>query len=80
MEITDITLPTLDEMNVMNLEELREWVLRLKPFYNIRFEISELYDFEEYKKTIRYLWFYTMIENIKNGIDRWERIADYPKS
>lgn len=40
MKITEITLPTLDEFNVMNLEELCHWALKLKPFYNTRFEIS----------------------------------------
>lgn len=79
MEITDIKLPTLDEMDVMSLEELREWALKLSPYYKERFEISELYGFEEYKKTIRFLWFNTMIENIMNGIHRWERVAKYPK-
>lgn len=80
MEITDITLPTLDEMNVMSLEELCDWSLKLKYFYNIRFEISERYGFEEYKKAIRFLWFDRMSENIMMGINRWERVADYPKS
>ena len=79
MEITEITIPTLDEMDVMNLAELRVWALKFKPFYNTRFEISELYGFKEYKKAIRYLWFYTMIENITNGINRWVKISDYPK-
>lgn len=39
----------------MTLEELSEWAVKLKPFYNTRFEISEIYG-HEYKKTIRYLW------------------------
>lgn len=64
----------------MTLEELSEWAVKLKPFYNTRFEISEIYDFEEYKKTIRYLWFEQMVENISMEINRWERVADYPKS
>ncbi|WHP40754.1 hypothetical protein QIX46_19710 [Lysinibacillus boronitolerans] len=80
MEITTITLPTLDEMNAMSLAELNEWALKLKPFYNTRFQISEIYGHEEYKKAIRYLWFDKMSENIENGINRWERVADYPKS
>lgn len=80
MEIKDITLPTLDEMNIMTLEELSEWTIKLKPFYIKRAKIIELYGFEEYKKAIRYLWFYTMIENITKGISRWERVADYPKN
>lgn len=79
-DITDITLPTLDEMNVMSLEELREWHIKLELFYAERFEISERYDFEQYKKAIRFLWFDKMISNIMNGISRWERVADYPKS
>lgn len=32
------------------------------------------------KKRLGIYGFYTMIENIKTGIDRWERVADYPKS
>lgn len=80
MEITTITLPSLDEMNAMNLAELNEWALKLKPFYNTRFQISEIHGHEEYKKAIRYLWFDKMSENIENGINRWERVADYPKS
>lgn len=80
MEITDITLPTLDEMNVMSLKELREWHIKLELFYAKRFEISERYDFEQYKKAIRFLWFDKMISNIMNGVSRWERVADYPKS
>lgn len=79
MEITDITLPTLDEMNVMSLEELCDWSLKLEDFYKTRFEISERYGFEEYKKAIRFLWFDRMSENIMMGINRWERVADYPK-
>lgn len=77
MNITDITLPTLDEMNVMKLEELCDWALKLKPFYNTRFEISKKYEFHEYKKAIRYLWFDRMIANIKTGTNRWEGVADY---
>ncbi len=80
MKITEITLPTLDEMNVMKFEELSEWALKLKPFYNTRFEISEIYEFGEYKKAIRYLWFDKMIENIKMGVNRWEGVADYSNS
>lgn len=80
MEITDITLPTLDEMNVMSLDELRDWHIKLEPFYTERFEISEFYDFEQYKKAIRFLWFDQMITNIMAGVSRWERVADFPKS
>ncbi|WCH46402.1 hypothetical protein [Lysinibacillus sp. OF-1] len=79
MEIKTITLPTLDEMDVMTLTELKEWAIKLQPFYITRSEISEIYGYEEYKKTIRYLWFDRMSENIENGINRWERVADYPK-
>ncbi|MGE7843667.1 hypothetical protein ACQKNX_23160 [Lysinibacillus sp. NPDC093712] len=78
MKITEITLPTLDEMNVMSLEDLCNWSLTLKPFYTTRFEISKIYEFDEYKKAIRYLWFDKMIENIKTGLNRWEGVADYP--
>ncbi|MFS0815356.1 hypothetical protein ABC382_00110 [Lysinibacillus sp. 1P01SD] len=79
MKITDIILPTLDEMDAMSLVELKEWAIKLKPFYNTRFEISEIYGHVEYKKAIRYLWFEQMIENITSGIGRWVRVADYPK-
>lgn len=77
MGIKTITLPTLDEMNVMTLTELKEWAIKLQPFYITRSEISEIYGYEEYKKTIRYLWFDRMSENIENGINRWEGVADY---
>lgn len=80
MEIIDIEIPTLDEMDIMSLDELNEWKIALAPFYADRFEISERYDFEQYKKAIRFLWFNRMIENIMAGVNRWERVAKYPKS
>lgn len=79
MEITDLTLPTLDEMNEMSLDELKQWKVKLTPFYKERFEISKRYDFEQYKKTIHFLWFNKMIENINAGVNRWNQVAEYPK-
>lgn len=72
--ITEITLPTMDKMDMMCIEELRYWRTLLQPFYYERSLIAERYGTTAYSKAIRYLWFDRMIKNIELGIDRWERV------
>ena len=43
MKITDISIPTIDEMNGMRIDKLKEWHIKLALFYAKRFKISELY-------------------------------------
>jgi hypothetical protein len=66
----DIEIPTLDDMDKMSLNELKEWKEKLGVYYVKRFEM----DIEDYLKIHQYISFAMMIENIENGIDRWHRI------
>lgn len=71
MKYFDFELPTEDEMDTMTMEELIEWRDRLAPYYADRFN----YVFPERLKCFKYSWFRQMVENINNGVDRWERVA-----
>ncbi|WCK57424.1 hypothetical protein PP175_25490 (plasmid) [Aneurinibacillus sp. Ricciae_BoGa-3] len=67
----DIKIPSLDEMDNMSLEELKEWERKLAPYYGSRFQMNQ----EDYLKIMAYLSFSMMIENIESGINKWHRIA-----
>lgn len=71
MKTIGFELPTEDEMDLMTINELTYWKNRLKPYYQSRFD----YKSDEYLKCLKYLWFNQMIENINQGIDRWNRVA-----
>lgn len=71
MKTFDFELPTEEEMDVMNVEQLVYWRDILAPYYADRFN----YESTERLKCFKYLWFDRMIDNIGNGIDRWECVA-----
>lgn len=70
MKKIDIKIPTDDEINEMNLDELKTWRDTLEPYYDNRFD----YGFPDRLICFKYTWFKHMIENIENNIDRWEKI------
>lgn len=71
MKTLDFELPTEEEMDGMNVDQLVYWRDKLAPYYADRFN----YDFPDHLKCSKYLWFDRMIENIGNGVERWEHVA-----
>lgn len=70
MVLLDIEIPSFDDMDTMTLEQLESWKKKLGYYYSKRFEMNQ----EDYMRSMRYLAFSMMIENIENGFDKWTRI------
>lgn len=66
----DIKLPSHDELESMELNELKEWQKLLGKYYANRFAMNA----DDYKKIMRYLDISMMIENIEEGRNKWDRI------
>lgn len=73
--VLDIEIPSLDEMENMTLDDLKEWRRKISPYYSKRFEMNT----DDYKKVLQYIAFSMMIENIENDIDKWTRISSKRK-
>lgn len=67
----DIIIPSHDEMDVMTLNELKDWQKKIAPYYENRFEMS----FEDSMKARKFIHFIMMIANIEKGVHRWNRIG-----
>lgn len=66
----DITIPCYDEMDLMTVDELKEWKAKIAPYYANRFEMS----LKDSMQARKYIFFEMMLQNIEEGADKWNRI------